>query len=223
MIVILLGPPGAGKGTQAAHLESEYGLKQLSTGDMLRAAVAADTPLGRKAKAAMDAGDLVSDDLVVQIIADRLKDPDCAKGCILDGFPRNRAQAEALDQMLAETDDGVDAVIEVTVPEEELVERISGRLFCAECGAGYHETNLPPSKPGVCDSCGAEAVARRDDDNPDTVRRRLAEYRAQTEPLIPYYQEKGLLHRVDGRQSIEAVTEEILGILGLAGETAGQS
>jgi len=215
MIVILLGPPGAGKGTQAAHLESEFGLKQLSTGDMLRAAVAEGTELGRKAKAAMDAGELVSDELVVQIIADRLTDPDCQTGCILDGFPRNTAQARALDDMLAEQGSGVSAVIEVTLPEEELVERISGRLFCADCGAGYHETNLPPKRDGVCDCCGAEAVSRREDDSPDTVRRRLQEYRAQTEPLIPYYEEKGLLHRVDGRQSIEAVTREILAILGL--------
>jgi len=215
MIVILLGPPGAGKGTQAQHLEAVHGLKQLSTGDMLRAAVAAGTPLGRKAKAAMDAGELVSDDLVVRIIADRIGAPDCARGVVLDGFPRNIAQAEALDEMLAEKGLRLDAVIEVHVPEEELVRRISGRLFCSQCGASYHETFKPPGSEGICDACGEEAVSRREDDKPETVRKRLAEYRKRTEPLLPDYREKGVLHRLDGEQSIEAVTRDIEALLGV--------
>jgi len=222
MIVILLGPPGAGKGTQAQHLQSAHGLKQLSTGDMLRAAVAAGTPLGRKAKATMDAGELVSDDLVVQIIADRIGEADCAGGFVLDGFPRNLAQAEALDEMLEEKGLRLDAVIEVSVPEDELVDRIAGRLFCAECGAGYHETHKPPKRDRICDACGAEAVSRRDDDRPETVRKRLGEYRARTEPLIPYYREKGVLAQVDGRKPIDEVTGDIEKVLGLESVSQGQ-
>jgi len=222
MIVILLGPPGAGKGTQAQHLQSAHGLKQLSTGDMLRSAVSAGTPLGRKAKATMDAGELVSDDLVVQIIADRIGESDCAGGFVLDGFPRNLAQAEALDEMLDDKGHALDAVVEVKVPEEELVDRIAGRLFCAECGAGYHETHKPPKQDHICDLCGAQAVGRRDDDKPETVRKRLAEYRARTEPLIPYYREKGVLHEIDGRTSIDKVTADIEKALGLEVAPQGQ-
>lgn len=209
MIVILLGPPGAGKGTQAERLQQEHGLVQLSTGDMLRAAVAAGSAVGKKAKAAMDAGDLVSDDIVVEIIAERIQEPDCTKGFLLDGFPRNVAQAEALDEMLERQGKKLDAVIQIQVPEEVLVERITGRFACANCGAGYHEQFKRPQKEGVCDVCGATEFKRRDDDNEDTVRKRLEAYRAQTEPLLPYYRDKGILHRVDGEQPIDQVARDI--------------
>ncbi|GAB4123834.1 MAG: adenylate kinase [Rhodothalassiaceae bacterium] len=213
MIVILLGPPGAGKGTQAQRIEARYGLKQLSTGDMLRAAVAEGTRVGLIAKAAMDAGKLVSDDVVVQIIAERIGEPDCAKGFLLDGFPRTVAQAEALDEMLADRGSKLDAVIEIAVPEEVLVERISGRFACARCGAGYHDRFRMPKVAGKCDFCGSTEFVRRKDDNPETVKTRLAAYRAQTEPLLPYYRAKGILSRIDGEQSIEKVAADIDAIL----------
>lgn len=213
MIVILLGPPGAGKGTQAQRIEARYGLKQLSTGDMLRAAVAAGSRVGLIAKAAMDAGKLVSDDVVVQIIAERIGEPDCAKGFLLDGFPRTVAQAEALDEMLADRGSKLDAVIEITVPEDVLVERISGRFACARCGAGYHDRFRTPKVAGKCDFCGSTEFVRRKDDNPETVKTRLAAYRAQTEPLLPYYRARGVLSCVDGEQSIEKVAADIDAIL----------
>jgi len=217
MIAILLGPPGAGKGTQAERLDSLHGLVQLSTGDMLRSAVRKGTRVGRLAKEAMDAGQLVSDDIVVQIIAERISEPDCAKGFVLDGFPRTVAQAEALDEMLEDRGLKLDAVVEITVPEEELVRRIAGRFACAGCDAGYHDDFRRPGKEGVCDHCGGTEFLRRDDDRPETVSKRLEAYRAQTEPLLPYYREKGVLKQVDGRQDMESVAADIERALGLSG------
>jgi adenylate kinase len=219
MIVILLGPPGAGKGTQAARLEKVHGLKQLSTGDMLRAAVAAETPVGLKAKAAMEAGGLVSDEIVIQVIADRMKQADCANGFILDGFPRTVPQAEALDDMLTGLGRRLDAVIEVTLPDSILVERITGRFACKECGAGYHEVFKRPKTDGVCDVCGGTNFVRRKDDTAETVQARLDAYHRQTEPLLPYYKAKGVLLRVNGEQPIDAVAEEIDKAIGV-GERA---
>ncbi|WP_281302135.1 MULTISPECIES: adenylate kinase [unclassified Iodidimonas] len=215
MIVILLGPPGAGKGTQAQRLQADHGLKQLSTGDMLRAAVKNETRVGRLAKEAMDAGKLVSDDLVVQIIADRIQEDDCATGFLLDGFPRTVAQAEALDVMLSDIGRKLDAVIEVTVPDSILVERVAGRYACAKCGAGYHDRFKKPAQDGVCDQCGSTDFIRRDDDNAETVRTRLDAYKKQTEPLLPYYRAKGVLLQVDGEQSIDAVARTIDEALGV--------
>ncbi len=209
MIIVLLGPPGAGKGTQAARVEKTYGLKQLRTGDMLRAAVAAGTSLGLKAKARMDSGGLVSDDLVVGIIEDRMKQADCANGFILDGFPRTVPQAEALDEMLSRLGRKLTAVIEVTLPDSVLVDRITGRFACKNCGAGYHDVFKRPEKDGVCDVCGGTEFVRRKDDTAETVQARLDAYRTQTEPLLPYYREKDILLRVDGGQAIDVVATEI--------------
>jgi adenylate kinase len=209
MNIILLGPPGAGKGTQAKILEEKYGLKQLSTGDMLRTAIVQGTELGKRAKAVMDRGDLVSDDIVVGIIGERLGQPDVAKGFILDGFPRNRAQAEALDQMLASRKLKLDKVIEMKVDDEELIKRIAGRYSCAKCGRGYNDSFAPTQKPGVCDNCGSTEFIRRPDDNEPTVRDRLQVYNSQTAPLVSYYGRKGALKTVDGMAGIEEVTRQI--------------
>jgi adenylate kinase len=211
--IILLGPPGAGKGTQAKLLEERHGLKQLSTGEMLRAAVAAGTETGRKAKAVMDRGELVSDDIVVGIIADRLDAPDVKKGFILDGFPRNTAQAEALDSMLVGKGLGLDAVIEMKVDDEALVERITGRYTCAACGKGYHDRFEQPKAQGVCDVCGGTKFTRRADDNETTVRDRLAVYNRQTAPLVQYYGGRGTLKSIDGMADILEVTRQIEGVL----------
>jgi adenylate kinase len=207
--LILLGPPGAGKGTQAKLLEEKRKLKQLSTGDMLRGAVAAGTDMGKKAKAVMDRGELVSDDIVVSIIADRLDQPDVKPGFILDGFPRNTAQATALDAMLAEKGLKLDAVIEMKVDDEALVERITGRYTCAKCGKGYHDKFEEPKKAGVCDVCGSTEFIRRADDNEETVRSRLGVYNKQTAPLVDYYGKKGVLHSIDGMADIAQVTRQI--------------
>ncbi len=209
MNLILFGPPGAGKGTQANRLAERHALVQLSTGDMLRAAVAAGTALGRKAKATMDAGELVSDDLMIALISARIDEPDCAKGFILDGFPRTVAQAEALDAMLVEKELSVDSVIAMEVDDEALIERLAGRYSCAECGAGYHQTFQRPSVDGVCDRCGGKRFERRADDNEETVRTRLLAYRRQTAPLLPYYRAKGTLQTVDGMAPIEDVARQI--------------
>ena len=212
MNIILLGPPGAGKGTQAARLESARGMVQLSTGDMLRAAVAQGTPIGMKAKAIMDAGELVSDAIVSALIGERL-DAIGDSGAIFDGYPRTRAQAEALDFLLGERGRRLDHVIELEVEEEALVERITGRFSCCNCGAPYHDKFKLPKAEGVCDVCGANEFRRRPDDNEQTVRTRLAEYRAKTAPILPYYEERGLVRRVDGMASPEEVGAAIDAIL----------
>jgi adenylate kinase len=209
MNLILLGPPGAGKGTQAQRLQESRGLVQLSTGDMLRSAVAQGTEIGRRADAVMKAGQLVPDDIVVSIIAERIKQPDCRNGFILDGFPRTVAQAEALDRMLAERGLKLDKVIEMQVVDDVLVDRITGRFTCGKCGAGYHERHKPTRVPGVCDICGSTDLRRRADDNPQTVKSRLAAYHAQTAPLLPYYRNRGVLASVDGMAVIDDVAGQI--------------
>ena len=212
-VLILLGPPGAGKGTQARMLEEKFGLVQLSTGDMLRAAVAAGTEAGKRAKAAMDAGELVSDDIVLAIIEDRLAEPDTKAGVILDGFPRTTVQAEALDALLARQHQSVDAAISLEVEDEAMVARVSGRYTCANCGEGYHDSFKQPEVAGVCDKCGGTEFKRRADDNADTVRSRLEAYHAQTAPLIEYYADKGVLRRVDAMGDIAKIAEELGGIV----------
>lgn len=213
MNIILLGPPGAGKGTQAKDLSSRHGIPQLSTGDMLRAAVKAGTEVGRQADAVMKSGGLVSDEIVIRIIEERLGQADCAKGFILDGFPRTLAQAAALDKLLARLGKGLDAVIEMKVDDAVLVDRISGRFTCAKCGMGYHDTFKQTAKPGVCDACGSTEFTRRADDNAETVKARLMAYYRETSPLIGYYYCKGNLRTVDGMAAIPDVAREIDGIL----------
>lgn len=213
MNIILLGPPGAGKGTQAQRLQQECGMVQLSTGDMLRAAVASGSDLGRTAKGIMERGELVPDELIVGLIEDRIAQPDCAKGFILDGFPRTQAQAEALDRMLAASGARLDRVVEMEVDEAALTERIVGRFSCAKCGAGYHDSFKRPKVEGVCDVCGNREFARRKDDNAETVKTRMAAYRAQTEPLLPYYGARGVLRKVDGMAPMDAVYRQISTVL----------
>ena len=209
-----MGPPGGGKGTQAKRIQERYGMVQLSTGDMLRAAVAAGTAVGKQAKAVMDAGKLVSDEILVAMIAERISQPDCANGFILDGFPRTTPQAEALDKLLADKGMTLDKVVEVAVPDERLIERITGRFTCAKCGEGYHDKFKQPKKPGVCDVCGSTDFARRADDNAETVKARLKAYHAQTAPLLPYYEKKGLLMVIDGDRDMDVVTADLIKILG---------
>ncbi|HKX21935.1 MAG TPA: adenylate kinase [Rhizorhapis sp.] len=213
MNIILLGPPGAGKGTQASRLEAERGMVQLSTGDMLRAAVKAGTPIGLKAKAVMDAGELVSDEIVSGIIGDRLDELGADTGVIFDGYPRTAAQAESLDQILAERGRTLDHVIELAVDEDALVERITGRFTCAACGEGYHDKFKLPAKEGVCDKCGGTDFKRRPDDNEETVRTRMAEYRAKTAPILPIYEARGIVSRVDGMADMNDVSSAIGAIL----------
>ncbi|WP_282151012.1 adenylate kinase [Ruegeria atlantica] len=204
-VLILLGPPGAGKGTQARMLEDKFGLVQLSTGDLLRAAVAAGTEAGKAAKAVMEAGDLVSDEIVIAILRDRLAESDCAKGVILDGFPRTTVQAEALDGLLSETGQKINAAISLEVEDGEMVIRISGRYTCAGCGEGFHDTFKVPVVKGKCDKCGSTEFKRRADDNAETVASRLAAYHAQTAPLITYYQDHGVLKGLNAMGNINDI------------------
>ncbi len=214
MKLILLGPPGAGKGTQSKRLEEAYDIVQLSTGDMLRAEVAAGSDLGRQAKEVMEAGGLVSDELIIAMISSRIDHEDCANGFILDGFPRTEPQAEALDAMLAEKGMAIDSVIAFEVDAEAMVTRITGRYTCSECGAGYHDVFQKPAQEGVCDKCGGTEFKRRADDNAETVRARLQAYDEQTAPIIGYYREKGTLKTVDGMADIDDVTAQLKEILG---------
>ncbi|HET7446380.1 MAG TPA: adenylate kinase [Methyloceanibacter sp.] len=216
MNLVLLGPPGAGKGTQAKLLEDSRSLIKLSTGDMLRAAVAAGTALGRKAGQIMERGELVPDDLVIKLIAERLDDDAGGQGFIFDGFPRTVAQAEALDRLLKERGKKLDAVVVMDVDDDALVERIAGRFACAKCGEGYHDLYKLPNVKGVCDRCGSTEFVRRKDDNEEVVRARLKAYHAQTEPLIEYYERQGKVRAVDGMADIPAVQKEIALALGPA-------
>jgi adenylate kinase len=213
MYLILLGPPGAGKGTQAKLIAAQHGLVQLSTGDMLRAAVEAGTPVGREAKAIMERGDLVPDAIVVRVIADRIDQADCADGAIFDGFPRNLQQAVALDKLLKEKKKKIDAVIELKVDDKRLVERIVGRFTCATCGESYHDRFRRPKVRGICDVCQGTVFTRRDDDTVETVMNRLMVYYRETAPLIGYYFCKGNLKSIDGMAGIDQVSAGIGGLL----------
>ena len=213
-VLILLGPPGAGKGTQARMLEQKLGLVQLSTGDLLRAAVAAGTEAGKAAKAVMEAGDLVSDDIVIAILRDRIAEPDCARGVILDGFPRTTVQAEALDKLLAENGQKVNAAISLEVEDAEMVTRIAGRYTCAMCGEGYHDQYKQPKVDGVCDKCGSTEFSRRADDNAETVASRLEAYHEQTAPLIDYYKDRGVLRKLDAMGQIDQIARGLESIVG---------
>lgn len=212
--LILMGPPGGGKGTQAKRLQERYGIVQLSTGDMLRAAVKAQTPVGLQAKAVMDAGHLVSDDIMINLISERIDQPDCKNGFILDGFPRTIAQAEGLDKLLNDKGIKLDKVIEVAVPDAKLMERITGRFTCSNCGEGYHDKFKHPKRPDTCDVCGGKNFTRRADDKAETVGARLKAYHDQTAPLMPYYKAKGALEVIDGDRDMDAVSRDLERVLG---------
>ncbi|MBF0439967.1 MAG: adenylate kinase [Magnetococcales bacterium] len=213
MNLIFMGPPGAGKGTQARRIAEKYSIPQLSTGDMLRAAVKAGTPVGLQAKAAMESGGLVTDAIVVGIIADRIGEPDCASGFILDGFPRTVSQAESLDGMLTQRQLKIDHVIDITADDDALVARITGRQTCGKCGEGYHTQHKKPTTAGICDKCGGALVTRADDTE-ETVRNRLSVYHAQTAPVLEFYRGKGAIQTVDGMQDMEVVFSALCAIVG---------
>jgi adenylate kinase len=212
MNLILLGPPGAGKGTQASSLVKDYGVPQISTGDALRAAVKAGSALGTRAKKTMDAGELVPDEVVIEIVGERIQEPDCTDGFLLDGFPRTTSQADALAGMLSKTGREIDHVICIQVEKEEVVERLSGRRSCRACGYPHHVQFNPPAKEGVCDKCGGE-LYHRDDDREEAIRQRLETYENQTQPLIDYYRQRGLLRPVEGRGDVEVVYDRIRSVL----------
>lgn len=216
MNIILFGPPGAGKGTQARHLEEKYGMVQLSTGDMLRAMIKKGDPLGLEAKKIMDAGNLVPDDLIVRMIAERIEQPDCEKGFILDGFPRTVTQAQVLDRMLAGKKKKIDAIVELTVDEDKLIERVSGRFTCAKCGEGYHDKFKMPKVKETCDTCGGNVFTRRPDDNAETMKARLKAYHEQTVPILPYYKERDRLKSINGMAPMPEVFADLEKTLGLA-------
>ncbi len=213
MNVLLLGPPGAGKGTQAKRLEDGHGLVQLSTGDMLRAAVSSGSEIGKQAQVIIDRGELVSDEIMISMIKERIQQPDCMNGFILDGFPRTTTQAVALDLMLSEMDRQLDHVIEIKLDDGVVVDRITGRFNCATCGAGYHDKFQKLMRTGICDACGGSEFSRRKDDNPKTVTSRLEAYHSQTAPLLPYYEACGALSGVDGMGDIDDVTRQIESVL----------
>ena len=213
MKIIMLGAPGAGKGTQAKKIADKYQIPHISTGDIFRANIKNGTELGMKAKTYMDQGLLVPDELVVDLVVDRLAQDDCANGCVLDGFPRTIPQAECLDAALAEKGEAIDYAVDVDVPDENIINRMSGRRACVACGATYHIVHIPTKVEGVCDRCG-ESLILRDDDKPETVKKRLDVYHAQTQPLIDYYTSKNVLKTVDGTQDMEAVFQAIVDILG---------
>lgn len=213
MKIIMLGAPGAGKGTQAKMLAEKYGIPHISTGDIFRANIKNNTELGKKAKSYMDAGELVPDELTVDLVLDRIKEKDCMNGFILDGFPRNIPQAEALDYALNNQNEKIDYAINVDVPDANIIERMSGRRACLNCGATYHVVTIPPKKEGICDVCGSELVLR-DDDQPETVKKRLDVYHEQTQPLIDYYKKQNILKSVNGMEPMETVFANIVAILG---------
>ena len=213
MILILIGPPGAGKGTQARVIENAFGIVQLSTGALLRAAIESGSELGRKAKKVVENGELMPDDVMVSIVSDRVDEPDCRNGFILDGFPRTVAQAEALDEMLAGKGLKLDHVVEIGIEDDLLVDRLTGRFECAKCGEGYNDKFKKTAADGVCDKCGGTEFIRRADDTEEKIRTRLAIYHEQTRPILPYYRERGILKSVDGAKDLDDVTQQLRGML----------
>jgi len=213
MKIIMLGAPGAGKGTQAKMIADKYNIPHISTGDIFRANIKNGTELGKKAKTYMDKGLLVPDELVVDLVVDRIQQEDCKNGFILDGFPRTIPQAESLDAALAKINEKMDYALNIEIPDENIIKRMSGRRACVSCGATYHIVNIPPRTEGICDRCGGELILR-DDDKPETVKKRLDVYHEQTEPLIKYYTDKGIIKELDGTMEMDDVFSDIIKILG---------